>query len=104
MTQNQKITLATGQEATMFVPDLNDGRELAIVDMAVLQRLADMLPKANINDIVMRFSEKLADMSWRKCTLEQYIDTLKNEVAFHETVNIIATYKPETQPVVGIVE
>jgi hypothetical protein len=112
MSTNQKITLATGQEATMFVPDLNKGRELAIVDMQVLQRLADLLPKTSTYQIIRQFSDKLGVLrAASNPSIEEYVAMLKDEVAFHESVNLIATYKPEVaetqtevveQPVTGI--
>lgn len=80
---NQVISV-NGEEMINLSPDLND-RKKAIVDLAVIKRLAKLLPKADARDIISNMRERLRDIY----TLEDYVEILKDEVAFHESVNLI---------------
>lgn len=87
-----KIKLPNGKQAISFVAE--DDSQLAIVHLSLIQRLAKLLPSAKVPDIIAFFAESLA-LSAKTMTLEMYVDVLKEEVAFHESVNLIKEYKPE---------
>lgn len=77
------------QEVVSFVPQLTG--ELAIVDLKTLQRLTELLPTANLRDI----KERLIDSIRSANDLQAVCNVMKNELAFHETVNIIKHYESE---------
>lgn len=81
----QEIALSNSQNAVLVTAVNNN--KLAVVDLLVLQRLADLLPKANLGEI----KELLCNQLHNVVSIEQYVDLLKNEVSFHETVNLITT-------------
>lgn len=85
----QTINLPDGRVAKLIVPELV--QELAIVDLNVIKRLAALLPQASLRTIRNEFKEKLD----RCNTMAEYVEMLRNELSFHETVNIIATISPE---------
>src|SRR5688572_26517294 len=80
-----------GKEAVVLVPELVN--QLAVVDLTVLQRLAALLPSASLRDIRNQLIDNIRANGVD--TIEQYVAILKNEVAFHESVNMIRLYNPQ---------
>lgn len=97
--QAQTAKLADGKTAVMFVPELVEN--LALVDLLVVKRLAEMLPKAHFKDLKREFLEKLD----RTENLEQYVQALSVELSFHKSVNLLTTIQPmraeENGPIAG---
>jgi len=62
-------------------------RELAIVDLTVLQRLASYLPKADLYGIKNRLKNEISDVT----DMAGFVALLEEELAFHKTVNLITT-------------
>jgi len=85
----ETVELKNGRKAVMLIPENDD--ELAIVNLNVLKRLVALLPKANLSQIIQAFTDKVGDIQH----IEQYVDLLKEELAFHESVNIIKEYIPQ---------
>lgn len=85
----QTIKLPNGRLATSFVAD--DNSPLAIVHLSVLKRLATLLPTVTLANIIGRFHDKMYETN----SLQEFVDLMKEEVAFHESVNLITTYVPE---------
>lgn len=80
-----KITLPNGQEAIDLSPSFTG--QLAIVDLNVIKRLAKLLPKAKWHEIV----EDLVNRVRESGSIEGYVDILSEELAFHQTINVITT-------------
>ena len=72
--------------ATSFVAESN--RQLAIVDLAVLQRISSYLPSVSLDEIKQGIMERI-EVSGK---LEDVVSVMKEEIAFHETVNLINTF------------
>ena len=62
-------------------------RELALVDLTVIQRLASLLPKADIWCIKDNFISRIKDTS----NMEEFVTELAEELAFQTSVNLITT-------------
>jgi len=77
------------ENAVSFVPELITG-QLAIVDLNTLQRITSMLSTATFYQVREQFIEGLKATK----SLEEMVDLSKQEVAFHETCNMITTYTP----------
>jgi hypothetical protein len=86
---NPETIEINGKQAIVLVPELVN--ELAVVDLNVVKRLAALLPTANLRAIKEEFTEKLRSAT----TMEQYVAILRDELSFHETVNLITTIKLE---------
>lgn len=90
--QTPTIQLETGEEVVDFTA--HENRPRAIVDLSVLQWLAEMLPKADIESIKDRLHGRLSGVE----SIEQLTDILADELAFHTTVNIITEYQAKHTP------
>jgi hypothetical protein len=78
-----------GQQVAVLVPEITN--TLALVDVNVIKRLASMLPRTNLSD-----TKDALYTAVRRCsTIQEYVNVLKDEVAFHESVNIITQYQPQ---------
>lgn len=94
--QNAKITMnGVELEVPSFVPELTG--QLAIVHLSVLQRLAALLPKDNLETIKTRIANDI----FRCPNIEAIITILENELAFQTnelafqtSVNQIRLYSP----------
>jgi hypothetical protein len=92
------ITLEDGRNANVFVADLNEGQELAIVTLPLLQRLAALLPKSSVPNLVRNFADNLREYSrYDNCNLKDYVDMLQNELDFHKSVNMIKSFVLSTE-------
>lgn len=85
MQQEQMIKLPNGQEVLNLTPTL-DG-QLALVHLAVVKRLVELLPKVNFESYKYDFCEGLYTIN----NLETFVGIMADEVAFHQTVNLINT-------------
>lgn len=84
----QTIVLPNGKSAVVIIPELVD--QLAVVDLKVIKRLASLLPTADFSEIQSDFIDKVN----RTHNLTDFISVLKDEVSFHESVNLITAYNP----------
>lgn len=87
-----KIKLSDGTQAISFVGE--DTAPKAIVHLSTLMKLAALLPKAKIRDIIAELIDKLGYVQTNSLGLEAYLEVLKDEIAFHESVNLIKEWKP----------
>ncbi len=87
------ITLPNGRQAISFVPE--DSKDLGIVHISTIKRLAALLPKANPKEIVGELIDRLSGMRDPSSCLAEAIAECNEFTAFHETVNLIREYKPE---------
>ena len=71
------------QQVLDVTPDHN--RPLALVDLAVLNKLTQLLPKGDFNSIRHNFREQIMNT----VNLEQLVQTSEDFIAFHRTVNLI---------------
>lgn len=85
-----KYTTVEGQEMINLLPN-NQSRQAAIIDFSVLQRIIAHLPQVDLYTIRGRFMDKLKDTD----SIEQYIQVVEDELAFHKTVNVIRTVEAE---------
>ena len=90
--KNELITIGNGKTAINFV--LEQSNKLAVVDLNVLKRLADLLPKADLFTIKIGLKKELNDVT----SIQGYITLLENEVNFHKSVNLITAY-PSTDEI-----
>jgi hypothetical protein len=72
-----------GNQVIDLTPDYN--RPLALVDITVLNKLTDLLPKGDFNSIRHNFREQIMNT----INLEQLVQTSEDFIAFHRTVNLI---------------
>lgn len=72
-----------GKQVISFLPE--NTRMGALVDLAVLQRIARYLPNVDIYTLKDRFISKVHDCQ----SLEDLITLMEDETAFHKTVNQI---------------
>ncbi len=82
------VDLPNGQKASMLVPNYNKDQILAIVDAEVLNTLISFLPSAAFNQIKQSFIDRV---EYSK-NLEDMAKTIKKELNFHESVNIMKEY------------
>lgn len=87
--QIQTVQLPDGRTAQLIVPELVE--QLAVVDLNVIKRLAALLANANIQQIKRQFKDKLDECY----DMEAYVTALRNELSFHETVNMITAIPAE---------
>lgn len=85
----ETVSLPDGRTAQLIVPELV--KELAVVDLNVIKRMAGMLQTASLSQIKTDFKNRLNECS----TLIEYMEALRDELSFHETVNMITVIKPE---------
>jgi len=90
--ENRVNITHNGQEisALNLLPNL-DSQEIAVVDFGVLQRLAMLLPKANIWDIKDNFISRIKHTD----TMEEFVRELEEELTFQTSVNLITTIGKE---------
>lgn len=72
--------------------------QLAIVSLPILKRLIGFLPTASLREIKASFIESINDSS----NIEEYVDTIKEELEFQLSVNQITEYTA-TENIVGVV-
>lgn len=88
--KDQMVALPNGKEAINLAPESNS--QLAIVHLAVVKRLARLLPKADFAEIRDQFIYDLQASD----SLEAMVDIARSEVEFHETVNLITLLGEES--------
>ena len=71
------------QQVLDVTPDHN--RPLALVDLAVLDKLTAMLPKESFSNIRHNFRERIMNTD----NLEQLVQASEDFIAFHRSVNLI---------------
>lgn len=71
------------QQVLDVTPDYN--RPLALVDLNVLHKLTELLPKADFSNIRHNFREQIMNTS----NLEQLVQVSEDFIAFHRSVNLI---------------
>ncbi len=72
-----------GNQVIDLTPDYN--RPLALVDITVLNKLTELLPKRDFSSIRHNFREQIMNTS----NLEQLVQASEDFIAFHRTVNLI---------------
>ena len=72
-----------GNQVIDLTPDYN--RPLALVDLTVLNKLTELLPKSDFSSIRHNFREQIMNTS----NLEQLVQASEDFIAFHRTVNLI---------------
>jgi len=72
-----------GNQVIDLTPDYN--RPLALVDITVLNKLTELLPKGDFSSIRHNFREQIMNT----INLEQLVQTSEDFIAFHRTVNLI---------------
>jgi hypothetical protein len=77
-----------GTQVLDLTPDHE--RALALVDLSIVQRLAKLLPTSNLSNIKNTLVDKI---TFQCHTLEDLVETLEEEVAFHKTVNLLKAYE-----------
>lgn len=77
-------TNVDGQDVLNLLPD-NKDRVVCLVDFATMQRIINRLDKGNMYSI----SRALIDKLQMANSMEEYVSILKDEIAFHETVNLV---------------
>tara|TARA_R110001606_G_scaffold206490_1_gene354188 strand:+ start:139 stop:450 length:312 start_codon:yes stop_codon:yes gene_type:complete len=98
MNEEQRFVDVNGAQVMDLTPDYD--RALALVDLDVLKRLSNLLPKANIHDIKHDMMSKLSDVQ----SIEEYVAILSKELAFHTTVNLINKVNKSEVNVVGKID
>lgn len=96
--ENVVITFNDGssRHVPSFIPKLEG--ELAIVHLDVVQRLAAILGReVSFQGIKLDFKNEVSSAH----TMEDLLTVAKEFVAFHETINLIRTYKVPEEPVEG---
>lgn len=83
------ITLSDGTECVSFVPNIE--RQLAIVDLQVLQKITQMLSRIDLSAV----KQQMIDHIEQGESLQNVIDNMEEDIAFHKTVNLITLYKPD---------
>jgi hypothetical protein len=71
------------QQVLDVTPDYN--RPLALVDLNVLNKLTELLPKADFGNIRHNFREQIMNTN----NLEQLVQAAEDFIAFHRSVNLI---------------
>jgi len=78
-----KFVDINGNQVMDLTPDYN--RPLALVDITVLNKLTELLPKADFGQIRHSFREQIMTNT----NLEQLVQTCEDFVSFHRSVNLI---------------
>lgn len=93
------VIMPSGKKVQVAVLTPEETRPLAVVDLEVLKRLAMLLPGADFDTIKQETMDKL----FATKGLEEMVEVMENEVAFHNSVNLIQMVKierkEEAQPV-----
>jgi len=92
----ETIQLENGKTAISFIAD--DNSPLAIVHLSVIQRLTRLLRKKNFSEI----QGDIIDRITLSLNLKDLIEIMHDEVAFHQSVNLIQEYsvpKEESTPI-----
>ena len=79
----EKCINIDGNQVIDLTPDYN--RPLALVDITVLNKLTELLPKGDFSSIRHNFREQIMNTS----NLEQLVQASEDFIAFHRTVNLI---------------
>lgn len=99
--QHVMVALPNGDEAPVLVADLNKDIEMVIISKNVLKYLTKLLPKASIRDIIMNHVGNCNALKYKEgSTIEEFVDVLREELEFHESINIIKEYMAEPKPIV----
>lgn len=72
-----------GAQVVDVTPDHH--RQLALVDLEVLNKLTELLPNADLYEIKTGFKEKISAAR----SIEAIVKACENFTAFHRTVNLI---------------
>lgn len=72
-----------GNQVIDLTPDYN--RPLALVDLTVLNKLTELLPKGDFGNIRHSLREQIMSTT----NLEQLVQTCEDFVSFHRSVNLI---------------
>jgi thiamine monophosphate synthase len=94
------VELPNGRTAVSFVPE--DSKDLAIVHIATIKRLAALLQTAHPMAIIQEFIKELTAICSKHDVdfpLRDAVEIAEDFVNFHKTINLIQEYKPE--PVYG---
>ena len=79
----EKCINIDGNQVLNLTPDFN--RPLALVDLTVLNKLTELLPKADFGNIRHSFRTEIM----RTENLEQLVQAAEDFIAFHKSVNLI---------------
>lgn len=94
--KNEKFVDVNGAQVMDLTPDYD--RPLALVDLTVIKKLADLLPSTSTSRILNRHANDISACG----SLEEAVMISKEFVAFHETVNLIKEIRliedPRDQP------
>lgn len=97
--QHEMVALPNGKEAPVLVANLNEGIDLVIVSKNVLSYLTKLLPKASVRDIIMSHVGNCNSLKYKEgATIEEFVDILRAELEFHESINIIKEYVSDVKP------
>jgi len=83
MVQETKCINIDGNQVIDLTPDYN--RPLALVDLTVLNKLTELLPKGNFNNI----RHSLRGQMMNTNNLEELVKVAEDFVTFHNSVNLI---------------
>lgn len=86
MDKLQQVKLDNGMIATVFTT--HPSKELGVVDIATVKRLAMLLPSARINEIKFDFIKRIE----KAHSIKDYIELIAEEYNFHTTVNALQQY------------
>lgn len=92
MNKAEKVCInlnGVSQDVLNLVPSLEG--ELAIVNLSVIQRLAELLSTSDLWEIKKRFKSRVSDV----CKMADFVALLEEEIAFHKSVNLITTIGKE---------
>lgn len=95
-TSVSKVQLSNGQEAFDLFNHESQG-QAAIVDVAVIKRLAMLLPNVSFNTIRRSIMEDIEQTG----NINELVKLMEEETAFHRTVNILTTVD-FTQPELSV--
>lgn len=88
----QKIQINSTVDAILVSPKMHG--TMALVDLITLKRIASMMKSSKFQDIKEHFISGLMNSD----NLEQYVAMMKEEILFHESVNLISTIElPEQE-------
>lgn len=93
---------------TDYTKDLSSERERAILDKIVLLQMAASLRHAHVEDIIKTFIEVLSTMLKSvgngKNDMDNYINTLETELAFHKFIKDVANEKKDPVGSIGNID
>lgn len=82
----QVLSSANGENIVSFVPE--NSRAIAIVDLKVLKKLVKQLPSVPLTTIKNALANEILDTD----TLNELMELLEDEIAFHKSVNDIQEF------------